>query len=117
MFASIGFLLTCQAHERLDEKRSTAFGKLAFKIVKKAFEVDKIHGKLTVQQYARYALRGDGPATHATPTPIDSQGSDSTAENYKVRVRCVCPALVTCLTTVSFRNLKAHTSLCTSLRS
>ena len=59
-----------QAFDRLKAKRSLIASDV-LKAVKKFFEDDQFTDQSQVKKYAWWALRPDGPAYQADPTPID----------------------------------------------
>ncbi|KAH9177894.1 hypothetical protein EDB89DRAFT_1901994 [Lactarius sanguifluus] len=71
--------LYLSAYDRLVEKRSD-FGARALKIVEQVFrQAEYLDNARAVSQYARWAMKGDGPALWRVPSP---QGALSTDDDY-----------------------------------
>ncbi|KAH9161474.1 hypothetical protein EDB89DRAFT_2157637 [Lactarius sanguifluus] len=71
--------LYLSAYDRLVEKRSD-FGARALKIVEQVFrQAEYLDNAHVVSQYARWAMKGDGPALWRVPSP---QGALSTDDDY-----------------------------------
>lgn len=84
-----------QAIDRLNEKRGW-FGSEALKNVIKFFEQKEYaNNPATIAKYARWAIRGDGPALYSNPTPEDCiLGSDQPGYIVSSHHMCIRPLVL-----------------------